>query len=114
MNKKGEKPLTLKPDGDEKPREKAAFGDILGDDDLTRFDNKKKKNARNPRLRPKKQIRIKRLCPEQSRHLNSVPRRRKRKILIRTPERSLRHRSHPRNEADMGCNSWRVDFVYFM
>ena len=67
MNKKGEKPLTLKPDGDEKPREKAAFGDILGDDDLTRFDNKKKKNARNPRLRPKKQIRIKRLCPEQSR-----------------------------------------------
>lgn len=54
MNKKGEKPLTLKPDGDEKPREKAAFGDILGDDDLTRFDNKKKKKRKKPKAQAPK------------------------------------------------------------
>ena len=53
-NKKGEKPLTLKPDGDEKPREKAAFGDILGDDDLTRFDNKKKKKRKKPKAQAQK------------------------------------------------------------
>jgi len=43
MNKKGEKPLSLLPDGSEKAPEKKAFGDILGEDDLTRFDKKKKK-----------------------------------------------------------------------
>jgi len=43
MNKAGEKPLTLMREADVKPKEKAAFGDILGEDDLTRFDSKKKK-----------------------------------------------------------------------
>ncbi len=43
LNKQGEKPLTLLPEGAEKAPEKKAFGDILGDDDLTRFDKKKKK-----------------------------------------------------------------------
>ena len=43
LNKQGEKPLTLLPEGTEKAPEKKAFGDILGDDDLTRFDKKKKK-----------------------------------------------------------------------
>jgi len=52
MNKAGEKPLTLKPDSDEKPREKAAFGDILGDDDLTRFDKKKKRKKKPQKPRP--------------------------------------------------------------
>ncbi len=54
MNKSGEKPLTLKRDGDEKPREKAAFGDILGEDDLTRFDNKKKKKRKKPKAQAPK------------------------------------------------------------
>lgn len=51
MNKAGEKPLTLMRETDVKPKEKAAFGDILGDDDLTRFDNKKKKrkNKKKPK-----------------------------------------------------------------
>lgn len=49
LNRQGEKPLSLLPEGKEKPREKAAFGDILGDDDLTRFDRKKKKKKKkNP------------------------------------------------------------------
>ncbi len=43
LNKAGEKPLSLQRDSDKKPKEKAAFGDILGDDDLTRFDKKKRK-----------------------------------------------------------------------
>ena len=43
LNKQGEKPLTLLPEGTEKAPEKKAFGDILGDDDLTRLDKKKKK-----------------------------------------------------------------------
>ncbi len=43
LNKQGEKPLTLLPEGTEKTPEKKACGYILGDDDLTRFDKKKKK-----------------------------------------------------------------------
>lgn len=51
LNKAGEKPLQLLPDEETKPREKAAFGDILDEDDLTRFDKKKgkkKKKAKAP------------------------------------------------------------------
>lgn len=48
LNKQGEKPLTLKEEGENKRREKAAFGDILGEDDLTRFDRKKKKKKKKP------------------------------------------------------------------
>ena len=46
MNKRGEKPQTLKVEGNAKPKEKAAFGDIIGDDDITRFDKKKKKKKK--------------------------------------------------------------------
>ncbi len=47
MNKAGEKPLTLAPEGEEKPKTRSEFGDILGaDDDLTRFDKKKKKKKK--------------------------------------------------------------------
>lgn len=48
LNRQGEKPLTLKAEGDSKRTEKAAFGDILGEDDLTRFDRKKKKKKKKP------------------------------------------------------------------
>ena len=47
MNKTGEKPQTLKPEEDAKPREKKAFGDILGEDDLTRFDSKNRRKKKN-------------------------------------------------------------------
>ncbi len=47
MNKAGEKPLTLLPDGQEKEKPKAEFGDILGQGDLTRFDKAKKKKKKN-------------------------------------------------------------------
>ncbi len=47
MNKAGEKPLTLARDSDAKPAEKKAFGDILGQDDLTRFDKKKKRKNKS-------------------------------------------------------------------
>ena len=44
MNKNGEKPLKLQREGDEKQNERPKeFGDIVGQDSLTRFDNKKKK-----------------------------------------------------------------------
>ncbi len=46
LNKAGEKPLSLLPETDAKPKRKAEFGDILGDDDLTRFDKKKKKKRK--------------------------------------------------------------------
>ena len=47
LNKRGEKPVTLLPEGDRKPKPKAEFGDILGqDDDLARFDRKKKKKKK--------------------------------------------------------------------
>ena len=48
MNKAGEKPLKLQREGEE--NEKAQFkefGDIVGQDSLTRFDNKKKKKRKN-------------------------------------------------------------------
>lgn len=47
MNKQGEKPVSLIPEGEGKPKEKKDFGDILGQDDLTRFDKKKKKKSRS-------------------------------------------------------------------
>ncbi len=46
MNKAGEKPLSLVSEGNDKPREKTAFGDILGDGDLTRFDRKKRRKKK--------------------------------------------------------------------
>ena len=52
MNKAGEKPLTLAVEKDEaKPKEKAAYGDLLGQDDLTRFDKKKKKKRKPQKQR---------------------------------------------------------------
>lgn len=47
MNKRGEKPLKLERDGDEKPTPRKEFGDIVGQDDLTRFDKAKKKKRKN-------------------------------------------------------------------
>lgn len=49
MNSRGEKPLTLLPENETKPTEKKDFGDILGQDDLTRFDKKKKKKSKSRR-----------------------------------------------------------------
>lgn len=50
MNKEGEKPLKLEREGSAKALEKKEFGDIIGQDSLTRFDKKKKrKSARNNR-----------------------------------------------------------------
>ena len=47
MNKNGEKPLKLQREGDEKQNERPKeFGDIVGQDSLTRFDNKKKKKRK--------------------------------------------------------------------
>ncbi|MDE6311317.1 MAG: hypothetical protein K2L96_05815 [Muribaculaceae bacterium] len=55
LNKAGEKPLTLAPEsenGAEKPR--SEFGDILGgEDDLGRFDKKKKRKRKNKPEKPK-------------------------------------------------------------
>lgn len=47
MNKNGEKPLKLQREGDEDPKAQVKeFGDIVGQDSLTRFDNKKKKKRK--------------------------------------------------------------------
>lgn len=46
MNKAGQKPESLLPDGDEKPTKNTPFGDIIGEDDITRFDKKKKKKKK--------------------------------------------------------------------
>lgn len=43
MNKRGEKPLQLMRDGEQKPVEVKEFGDIIGQDGITRFDKAKKK-----------------------------------------------------------------------
>ena len=47
MNRAGEKPDTLAPATDAKPKEKSVFGDVLGgEEDIARFDNKKKKKRK--------------------------------------------------------------------
>ena len=46
MNKAGEKPLTLASENTDKSPERKPLGDILGDNDLTRFDKKKKKRKK--------------------------------------------------------------------
>jgi cell fate regulator YaaT (PSP1 superfamily) len=53
LNKKGEKPLTLMREGEEKPQEKKQYNDILGQD-ITRFDKKKKKKKAKPQERSNK------------------------------------------------------------
>lgn len=47
LNKAGEKPLTLVEENSDKPKQRSEFGDILGEDDLTRFDKKKKKRRKS-------------------------------------------------------------------
>ena len=46
MNKLGEKPLQLTPDSESKEKPSSPYNDILGQDSLTRFDNKKKKKRK--------------------------------------------------------------------
>jgi cell fate regulator YaaT (PSP1 superfamily) len=47
MNKQGEKPVSLLPDGKEKSKSQKGFVDVLEDEALTRFDKKKKKKKNN-------------------------------------------------------------------
>lgn len=47
LNKNGVKPDKLLPDGDERKAEQKAFGDIIGQDSISRFDKKKKKKSRS-------------------------------------------------------------------
>ncbi len=50
MNKAGEKPLALESaEQQARPKETSAYGDLLGQDDLTRFDKAKKKKRRGKR-----------------------------------------------------------------
>ena len=46
LNKNGEKPDKLEGDGTSRPVEIKAFGDIIGQDSISRFDKKKKKSSR--------------------------------------------------------------------
>lgn len=47
MNKEGEKPDSLLPDGDDSKKSRHAVHDIIADGDLTRFDKKKKKKRKD-------------------------------------------------------------------
>ncbi len=47
LNKAGEKPLSLIPEGSEKPQPKKDFIDLVGQDSLTRFDKTKRRKRRN-------------------------------------------------------------------
>ncbi len=47
LNRNGVRPDQLDPDANERQKEVSAFGDILGQDAITRFDRKKKKKRRN-------------------------------------------------------------------
>jgi cell fate regulator YaaT (PSP1 superfamily) len=53
MNKKGEKPLSLLNDGNEKPKAKSGYNDLLDQDELTRFDGKRRKKKKKKSGKPK-------------------------------------------------------------
>jgi cell fate regulator YaaT (PSP1 superfamily) len=53
MNKKGQKPLSLTEEKEEKSPQKERF-DLLGQDSLTRFDHLKKRNRKNKTKHPKR------------------------------------------------------------
>ena len=46
LNRNGVKPDKLQPEGEEKKEERKAFGDIIGQDSISRFDKKKKKKGK--------------------------------------------------------------------
>ncbi len=52
LNKQGIKPEKLKRDEDDKPKENKEFGDIVGQDSLTRFDKAKKKKKKKKPAKP--------------------------------------------------------------
>ena len=47
MNKAGEKPLTLERDGGQKPNPKDAYTDLLDQEEINRFDSKRRKKKKN-------------------------------------------------------------------
>lgn len=49
MNKAGEKPLSLLAEGDEASTEKKPYNDLLDQDNISRFDKKKKKKRQKPK-----------------------------------------------------------------
>ena len=51
MNRAGEKPEKLLPDASGRAKEHKAFGDILGQDAINRFDKKKKKKNKKPQAK---------------------------------------------------------------
>lgn len=55
MNKAGENPLTLLPDGENQSAEKKPYADLLGQDSIARFDNAKKKKKRKPKAKSPKE-----------------------------------------------------------
>ena len=52
MNRRGEKPLTLQRDGSEKNDPKDAYTDLLDQDELTRFDGKRRRKKRSRGAKP--------------------------------------------------------------
>ncbi len=49
MNKAGEKPLSLLPDDDDSTKQKKPYADLLDQDNISRFDSKRKKKKRKPK-----------------------------------------------------------------
>lgn len=72
MNKQGEKPLSLLPENEQAAMDKKPFADILDQDNISRFDNakkRKKKKSRQNQNAPKEQQ------PKQQQPGNSAPER---------------------------------------
>lgn len=62
MNKAGEKPVSLLPEGDGSTRQKKTYSDLLDQDNISRFDSKRKKKRKSK----KDQTKISNSQPEQS------------------------------------------------
>lgn len=53
MNKEGEKPLSLLPDGDEASSQRKPYADLLDQENISRFDSKRKKKKRKSKKEPR-------------------------------------------------------------
>lgn len=94
MNKRGEKPLQLLPDGHEQSDKKQAPLDLASQDDLTRFDKAKKKKRKNKKPAPQQ------AASGQPKEQQTTPQQPRQPRQSRRPERNRRPKQDGENRQE--------------
>lgn len=95
MNKAGEKPVTLAPEGSENGRPKKDFVDLVGQDSVTRFDKTKKKKKKSGRGQRQPQSVPTEQTPQQQQRQQGNNRNNQEKPMRQQPNQQ-RNRQRPR------------------